>query len=171
VRVQDFRDVDGDFDAVVSIEMIESIDEEQWPDLFRTIAASIRPGGVAAMQVITIEDAEWERYRSRADFIQQYIFPGGQLPAAKVLRLLSAAEALTIESIETFGTDYARTLSLWRDAFNAEWPTLAEEHGLDERFRRMWNLYLSLCEAGFRMGRIGVEQWTFRRQGPLSPTG
>jgi cyclopropane-fatty-acyl-phospholipid synthase len=164
IRVQDFRDVDGEFDAIVSIEMIESVDESQWPPLFDTIRRRLRPGAEAAMQVITIEDAAWERYRSRADFIQQYIFPGGQLPAPKVLRALAAGHGLTVEQIETFGLDYARTLATWRDRFVAAWPEVEEDHELDERFRRMWDLYLTLCEAGFRSGRVNVEQWVFARR-------
>jgi len=163
IRIEDFRAVDGAFDAVVSIEMIESVDESHWAALFETIADRLAPGGRAAMQMITINDAEWERYRSRADFIQQYIFPGGQLPAPKVVRRLSSEAGLTIEGVETFGLDYARTLAAWRERFDAAWPQLASEHDLDERFRRMWNLYLVLCEAGFTMGHIDVEQWVFSR--------
>lgn len=163
IRVQDFREVTGTFDAVVSIEMIESVDESHWPPLFATIARSLRPGARAVMQIITIEDAEWERYRSRADFIQQYIFPGGQIPAPKVLRRLAYGADLDVEQVETFGLDYARTLATWRDRFVDIWPKLESDHGLDERFRRMWDLYLCLCEAGFRMGRLDVEQWVFTR--------
>jgi cyclopropane-fatty-acyl-phospholipid synthase len=161
IRVQDFREVEGEFDAIVSIEMIESVDETHWPALFATISRSLGSGSRAALQIITIEDSEWERYRSRADFIQQYIFPGGQLPAPKVLRRLAAGADLDIETIETFGLDYARTLAAWRTRFEADWPDLSARHGLDERFRRMWDLYLTLCEAGFRIGRINVEQWVF----------
>jgi cyclopropane-fatty-acyl-phospholipid synthase len=161
IRVQDFREIDGEFDAVVSIEMIESVDETQWPELFATIARTLAPGARAVMQVITIDDAEWERYRSRADFIQQYIFPGGQLPAPKVLRRLAAGADLEVDQIETFGLDYARTLTIWRRRFEQAWPALSARHDLDERFRRMWELYLTLCEAGFQMGRINVEQWVF----------
>ncbi|MFZ0013144.1 MAG: cyclopropane-fatty-acyl-phospholipid synthase family protein [Acidimicrobiia bacterium] len=163
IRIQDFRQVEEVFDAVVSIEMIESIDETQWPDLFAEISGSLGPGGLAAMQVITTTDDEWERYRSRADFIQQYIFPGGQLPAPKVLRRLAAESGLSVEGVETFGLDYARTLSAWRAAFSQRWEVLTDAHGLDERFRRMWDMYLLLCETGFRIGRIGVEQWVFRK--------
>jgi cyclopropane-fatty-acyl-phospholipid synthase len=163
IQLADFRDVTGEFDAVVSIEMIESIDETQWPALFESIADRLRPGARAAMQIITIKDDEWERYRSRADFIQQYIFPGGQIPAPKVLRTIAAKARLEVEQIETFGLDYARTLAAWRVRFLRAWPTLQVEHGLDERFRRMWELYLALCEAGFRMGRINVEQWVLAR--------
>lgn len=161
IRIQDFRDVEGVFDAVVSIEMIESIDERQWPALFSKIGRSLRPGGLAAMQVITITDDEWERYRSRADFIQQYIFPGGQLPAPKVLHQMSDEVGLSVEQVETFGLDYARTLSTWQAAFDGAWPRLRDEHHLDERFRRMWDLYLLLCEVGFTMRRIDVQQWVF----------
>ncbi len=161
IVIQDFRRAEGQFDAVVSIEMIESVDETNWADLFATIAATLKPGALAAMQVITILDSEWERYRSRADFIQQYIFPGGQLPAPKVLRGLVGQAGLTVEKVEKFGLDYARTLDWWHRSFTEEWAALSVEHDLDERFRRMWDLYLLLCAAGFRTGRIGVEQWVF----------
>lgn len=163
IRVQDFRDVTDSFDAVVSIEMIESVDESHWPALFTTIARSLRPGARAVMQIITIDDAEWERYRSRGDFIQQYIFPGGQVPAPKVLRRLIDDAGLSVGQVETFGLDYARTLAAWRDRFVRAWPKLESSHGLDERFHRMWDLYICLCEAGFRMGRLNVEQWVFTR--------
>ncbi len=163
IRVQDFRDVEGEFDAIVSIEMIESVDETHWPALFASISRSLGPGSKAAMQIITIDDSEWERYRSQADFIQQYIFPGGQIPAPKVLRRLAADADLDVEKIETFGLDYARTLATWRLRFQAAWPELSTREGLDERFRRMWELYLALCEAGFRIGRINVEHWVFAR--------
>lgn len=164
VEVQDFRESRGTYDAVVSIEMIESIDETQWPDLFSTIRRVLKPEGTAVMQVITIRDEEWERYRSRADFIQQYIFPGGQLPAPKVLRRLAEEAHLDVEKVETFGRDYARTLSIWLERFESAWPDLRNDHSLDERFHRMWELYLTLCETGFRLGRINVEQWVFTRQ-------
>ena len=161
IRIQDFRDVQGEFDAVVSIEMIESVDETHWEPLFETIQRSLKPGAVAVMQIITIIDQAWENYRSRTDFIQQYIFPGGQVPAPKVLSSLSSRAGLKVEQTHTFGLDYARTLSIWRDEFERNWADLSEDHGLDDRFRRMWNLYLSICEAGFRMGRINVEHWVF----------
>lgn len=161
IRIQDFREIEGTFDAVVSIEMIESIDETQWPDLFDKIRRSLHADGLAVMQIITTTDAEWERYRSRADFIQQYIFPGGQLPAPKVLESLSADAGLSVSQVETFGLDYARTLAKWHESFEAAWGETGNTNELDERFHRMWNLYLNLCEAGFRIGRINVEQWVF----------
>jgi cyclopropane-fatty-acyl-phospholipid synthase len=167
IRLEDFRETSGSFDAVVSIEMIESIDETQWPALFDTIAVRLAPGGRAALQAITIADHLWEQYRAGPDFIQQYIFPGGQLPAPKVLRSLAAGSGLRVEQIETFGLDYARTLEHWHHRFAEAWPDLAGRDGLDEKFRRMWELYLTLCEAGFRSGRVAVEQWVF--SAPANP--
>lgn len=164
IIIQDFRETAGQFDAVVSIEMIESIDETQWPDLFDTIGARLKPGRLAAMQIITTTDDEWENYRSRADFIQQYIFPGGQLPAPKILKVLSARSQLSVEQVEAFGLDYARTLAAWHAKFDASWGRLASEEGLDDRFRRMWDLYLLLCEVGFAIGRIDVQQWVLAKK-------
>ncbi len=161
IRIQDFEDLEGDFDAVVSIEMIESVDETRWPALMDTIAGCLSPGALAAMQIITIDDEEWERYRRRADFIQQYIFPGGQIPAPKVLSRLADDSGLEVQQVESFGLDYARTLAMWRDRFETSWDRLRTDHELDDRFHRMWQLYLGLCEAGFRMGRIDVQQWVF----------
>lgn len=163
ITVQDFRDVDGAFDAIVSIEMIESVDETHWPDLFRVIEGRLGPDARAVMQIITIEDDEWERYRSRTDFIQQYIFPGGQIPAPKVIYELASTTGLDVEQRETFGLDYAKTLATWYTRFHAAWPKISAEHQLDDRFRRMWDLYLTLCEAGFRIGRTDVEHWVFSR--------
>jgi cyclopropane-fatty-acyl-phospholipid synthase len=161
IRIADFRQDLGQFDAVVSIEMIESVDETHWAPLFQSIRRALRSGALAAMQVITIEDQAWEGYRRQPDFIQHYIFPGGQIPAPKVLRSLADDAGLRIEQVEAFGFDYARTLAEWRHRFEAAWDRVAKDHDLDERFRRMWDLYLSLCEAGFRMGRIDVQQWVF----------
>ena len=161
IRIADFREIEGEFDAVVSIEMIESVDETHWGPLFETIARTLRPEGHAAMQIITIEDPAWETYRKTPDFIQHYIFPGGQIPAPKVVRRLAEGAGLRVDQVETFGLDYARTLAEWRRRFEARWDRLRSDHGLDERFHRMWDLYLSLCEAGFRMGRIDVQQWRF----------
>lgn len=159
----DFTEVEGTFDAIVSIEMIESIDETRWPELFEVMSERLVDGGRVSMQAITIDDSLWESYRKGADFIRQYIFPGGQLPAPSVLRRLAADNGLEVEQIETFGLDYARTLVRWRQRFDHVWPSLQGHDGLDERFRRMWDLYLTVCEAGFRSGRCDVQQWVFTR--------
>lgn len=157
IRLEDFRETTGTFDRVVSIEMIESIDESQWPALFATIRRRLTDNGRAAMQAITIDDGEWDAYRRGQDFIQRYIFPGGQLPAPSVLADLADANDLTLTASETFGADYARTLALWHARFERAWPRLHGEQ-FDEHFHRMWKLYLSYCEAGFLLGRIDVRQ-------------
>lgn len=157
VRVQDFRAVTGTFDRIVSVEMIESVDESQWPALFATIRARLADHGGAAMQAITISDDEWHAYRDGKDFIQRYIFPGGQLPAPSIIGALSAVNRLTITADESFGADYARTVDRWHRRFEQAWPRL-QNHSFDDHFRRMWKLYLTYCEAGFRLGRIDVRQ-------------
>lgn len=157
VRRQDYRDVEGPFDAVVSIEMLEAVGEKYWPAYFGKIAAVLRPGGRAAVQVITIRDDLYEDYRSRSDFIQRYIFPGGMLPSLARLREETAAAGLAWAGFEAFGRDYDRTLLLWSAAFEANWPQIRAQ-GFDERFRRLWLFYLAYCIAGFRTGRIDVIQ-------------
>lgn len=162
IRLEDFRATEETFDAIVSIEMIESVDETVWPALFQAFHDRLRPGGRAVMQSITIQDHRFEGYRRRQDFIQRYIFPGGQVPAPRVIDALATDHGLVIETIEQFGLDYARTLRAWFDRFEEVWPNLASD-GFDERFRRIWQLYLTYCEAGFRTGTIDVGQWVFSR--------
>ncbi|HRE45942.1 MAG TPA: cyclopropane-fatty-acyl-phospholipid synthase family protein [Terricaulis sp.] len=157
VRRQDYRDVQGPFDAVVSIEMLEAVGEAYWPAYFGKIAEVLRPGGRAAVQTITIRDDLFEDYRRRADFIQRYVFPGGMLPSLARLREEAAAAALQWQGFDAFGRDYDRTLSLWFAAFEANWPRISAQ-GFDERFRRLWLFYLAYCIAGFRTGRIDVIQ-------------
>lgn len=162
IRLEDFRQTTGEFDAVISIEMIESVDETVWPPLFDAFHDRLLPGGRAVMQAIVIDDDRFDGYRNRQDFIQRYIFPGGQLPAPGVIAGLAESSNLDIEAVEMFGLDYARTLHTWFEQFEAVWPRLAKE-GFDERFRRIWQLYLTYCEAGFRTGTIDVGQWVFSR--------
>lgn len=154
VRLQDFLDESGTYDRVVSIEMIESIDERRWPEYFATIEAVLEPGGRAGIQAIIIDDDAYAAYRSNEDFIRRYIFPGGMLPSMDVLRRLATAADLSWDHAETFGHDYAKTLALWHQQFDEAWPI----DGFDERFRRMWKAYLAYCEAGFTVGRIDVAQ-------------
>jgi len=154
VRFQDYRDVDGRFDAVASIEMFEAVGEAFWPVYFRKLADVVRPDGAVGLQVITIDDAYFDDYRRNVDFIQRYVFPGGMLPSPEALEA-AAAEA---------GLDYARTLRAWGERFAQAWPEI-RRHGFDERFRRLWSYYLAYCEAGFRAGTIDVEQIVFRRAG------
>ena len=149
IRLQDYRDTDGTFDRIVSIEMVEAVGEAWWPSYFATLRDRLRPGGIAVLQAITIAEERFADYRTCVDFIQRYIFPGGMLPSASALRRQIVEAGLELRSVQTFGSSYARTLAEWRRRFHAAWPDI-ERLGFDERFKRIWDYYLSYCEAGFR---------------------
>ncbi len=157
IRLQDYRDVTGRFDRIASIEMLEAVGEAYWPVFFGRLRDRLEPDGVAGLQLITIADPWFETYRRHPDFIQTYIFPGGMLPSPTVLTRLYREAGLLPTAERTFGGDYARTLALWRERFEAAWPELRGQ-GFDERFRRLWRYYLAYCEAGFRTGSIDVRQ-------------
>lgn len=161
IRFQDYRDTGGLYDRIASIEMFEAIGERQWPVFFDTIRKRLKPGGMATVQVITIEEDRFKRYRGGADFIQRYIFPGGMLPSPERFEAAAGAAGLVIDRTLTFGRSYAETLRRWRDRFDAAWPRLADL-GFDERFRRMWLYYLTYCEAGFDAGSIDVAIYRLR---------
>jgi len=164
VRFQDYRDLDGHFDAVASIEMFEAVGEPWWPVYFEKLGDVVRPEGKVGLQVITIDDAHFEDYRRNVDFIQRYIFPGGMLPSPQALEAAAARAGLEIRERFSFGLDYARTLRAWAEHFAQAWPEI-RRLGFDERFRRLWSYYLAYCEAGFRAGTIDVEQTIFCRAG------
>ncbi len=157
VRLQDYRDVEGQFDAVASIEMIEAVGEAYWLVYFDKIAALLKPGGRCGIQAITIRDDLFDGYRQRADFIQSHIFPGGMLPSLARLHAETAAAGLNWLECAAFGQSYARTLAAWTDRFEARWQTI-RGLGFDERFHRLWLFYLAYCEAGFRSKRTDVVQ-------------
>lgn len=156
-RLLDFAEIEGTFDRVVSVEMIESVDESRWQELFDVIARSLQAGGKLGMQAIVIADEFWESYRSNPDFIQRYIFPGGMLPSPGLLRSMANAAGMRWITEDAFGLDYARTLQIWHDRFDSAWDDIKAD-GFDERFRRMWKSYLAYCEAGFRVARLDVMQ-------------
>lgn len=158
IRLEDYRDHTGQYDGVASIEMFEAVGEEYWPSYFDKIKEVLKVGGRAAIQIITIQDSLFENYRRRVDFIQRYIFPGGMLPSEAKLKEQFNMADLRFDSSKYFGQDYAQTLKLWSQMFNGAWDEIAPL-GFDEPFRRMWNFYLSYCEAGFRNGRINVGQF------------
>jgi cyclopropane-fatty-acyl-phospholipid synthase len=158
IELRDYRDERGRYDAVVSIEMIEAVGERWWPAYFARIAESLPAGGRALVQAIVIDDALFERYRAGSDFIQKYIFPGGMLPSPARFESEAAAAGLRVAEAHRFGTDYARTLALWRGRFLARWEE-ARALGYDERFRRLWEFYLAYCEAGFTSGSTDVIQY------------
>jgi cyclopropane-fatty-acyl-phospholipid synthase len=162
LRLQDYRHAAGRFDRVVSIEMLEAVGEAYWPIYFAALHDRLLPGGIAVLQVITIDDARFAAYRRSPDFIQRHIFPGGMLPPPSALRAQIATAGLVLRHHETFGDSYTRTLAEWRHRFHAAWPRIATM-GFSERFRRMWDYYLCYCEAGFRAGTIDVGLWQIER--------
>jgi cyclopropane-fatty-acyl-phospholipid synthase len=157
VQLVDYRDVQGRFDHLASIEMFEAVGEKYWPAFFAKVADTVRPGGRAALQVITIDDDAYEAYRRKPDFIQTHIFPGGMLPSLKVFREQVGRAGLKVMNEAFYADHYARTLRIWRERFEAAADRLRFE-GLDERFRRLWRYYLAYCEGGFRARTIDVMQ-------------
>ncbi|MFN7180853.1 class I SAM-dependent methyltransferase [Hyphomonas sp.] len=162
IRLEDYRDHVGTYDGVASIEMFEAVGEAYWPSYFGKVYSSLKDGARAALQIITIDDELFPRYRKRVDFIQQHIFPGGMLISETVLKEQFAAAGLRHDGVAYFGQDYARTCREWARSFNGRWDEI-RELGFDETFRRLWNFYLSYCEAGFTDGRINVGQFQVTR--------
>jgi cyclopropane-fatty-acyl-phospholipid synthase len=159
---EDYRDTKGLFDSIASVEMIEAVGEAHWPAYFRTLFDRLKPGGVAAIQGITIREDNYVAYRNSVDFIQRYIFPGGMLLTKDIMHEQTQKAGLLFEKMDCFGQSYAKTLAIWRDRFEAQWPKI-QPMGFDERFRKMWNLYLSYCEAGFAEGIIDVGIYKLRK--------
>jgi cyclopropane-fatty-acyl-phospholipid synthase len=155
LRLQDYRDIDGQYDRIVSIEMLEAVGERYWPLYFAKLRQSLTDTGVAVLQAITIAESRFATYRRRPDFIQQYIFPGGMLPTLDIIRRQAARAGFRLIAHESFGGSYAKTLAEWRRRFLQAWPCI-EALGFDARFKRMWEYYLSYCEVGFQVGAIDV---------------
>ena len=154
-RLEDYRDVRGRYDRIVSIEMLEAVGEARWPLYFATLARSLKAEGRAVLQTITIDEAYCEDYRRNPDFIQKHVFPGGFLPSTPALAAEIERAGLQILDRQSFGSSYARTLAEWRKRFHARWNEAAGL-GFDDRFRRLWDYYLAYCEAGFAEGTIDV---------------
>ena len=163
IVLRDYRDERGSYDGIASIEMIEAVGEKYWPRYFSTLHARLRPGGVAALQAITISDRLFPQYRTTTDFFQKYIFPGGMLPSPGALAEHSAAAGLRAAGSARFADSYSRTLREWRRRFNDRWNGIATL-GFDDRFRRMWNYYLAASAAGFAAGSTDVTQIALRRR-------
>ncbi len=157
IRFQDYRDVPERFDAIASIEMFEAVGESFWPVFFQQIHERLKPGGLAALQIITIEDHRFSHYRVKADYIQKYIFPGGMLPSPTVLADQIAQADLQVVEQLSFGQSYAETLARWQASFQSVWPEISAM-GFDQRFKRIWEQYLAYCQAGFTAGAIDVVQ-------------
>ena len=153
--LQDYRDCQGAFDRIVSIEMLEAVGEQYWPIYFGKLRQLLKADGKAVLQVITIDDSRFEAYRKGADFIQRYIFPGGMLPTKALIAAHAEKAGLKLVASECFGDSYARTLADWRARFRQSSGAL-QTLGFDQRFRRLWDYYLAYCEAGFRAATIDV---------------
>ena len=164
IRMQDYRETRGQFDGIASIEMFEAVGEKYWPIFFSTVRDRLKPGAVAAMQIITVQDVRWQVYRRGVDFIQKYIFPGGMLPCPSVLRQQVEAAGLLFSGSHEFGESYSQTLRRWHETFNDSWDDVAAQ-GFDDRFRRMWNFYLTSCAASFHSGNTDVTQISVTRPG------
>lgn len=162
IRLQDYRDVRGQFDGIASIEMFEAVGEKYWPTFFAAVRDRLKPGASAAMQIITVQDARWKVYKRSVDFIQKYIFPGGMLPCPSVLRDQVERAGLTFAGSHEFGESYSQTLRRWHETFNDRWDEVSAQ-GFDDRFRRMWNFYLTSCASSFQSGNTDVTQITVTR--------
>lgn len=161
-KLQDYRDEQGQYDGIASIEMFEAVGERYWPTYFETLKRCLRPGKNATLQIITVTDKRWDVYRKGVDFIQKYIFPGGMLPSPTVLRQQVERAGLDVERSIEFGESYSITLRRWYDTFNDKWDQVASM-GFDDRFRRMWNFYLASCAATFHSRNCDVTQITVSR--------
>jgi cyclopropane-fatty-acyl-phospholipid synthase len=159
IKLQDYRDETGTYDGIASIEMFEAVGEKYWPVYFNTVRERLKPGANATLQIITVEDRRWEVYKRGVDFIQKFIFPGGMLPCPRVLRAEVERAGLTVARSVEFGESYSQTLRRWHQTFNERWDEIAL-HGFDDRFRRMWNFYLTSCAATFHSGNCDVTQIT-----------
>lgn len=163
VLLCDYRDLTGEYDKLVSIEMIEAVGKRYLPVFFQTCQARLRPGGKMVLQAITIQDQRYRDYGKSVDFIQRYIFPGGFLPSITAMNsLMTQHTDFVVRNLFDMGPDYARTLMHWRQRFDNAWPEI-EKLGFDERFRRLWLYYFSYCEAGFNARTISVVQLTAER--------
>ena len=164
----DYREITGTFDAIVSVEMIEAVGEEYWPTYLRTIDQHLAPGGRVSIQAILMAHHRYLATRNSYGWIQKYIFPGGLLPSPEAIdRTLAQHTSLAVTERRPLGRHYARTLRMWRDRFDANWPAINAQ-GFDETFRRMWEFYLAYCEAGFTTGYIDVVQMQLQRPAEIA---
>ena len=159
VKMMDYRDINKKYDIIISIEMIEAVGEKYLNAYFKAIKENLSPGGRGAIQAIVIKDELYERYRKKEDFIQKYIFPGGFLPSFKSLNKLTEQSGLKIDSYQLYGNHYSNTLQKWRNSFLNSWELISKQ-GFDNSFKKMWDFYLSYCEAGFKSKNIDLIQFS-----------
>tara|TARA_Y200000002_G_scaffold222083_1_gene183466 strand:+ start:589 stop:1773 length:1185 start_codon:yes stop_codon:yes gene_type:complete len=162
VQLIDYREIKGQYDKIVSIEMFEAVGERYWSKYFEVLKNNLKNNGSIGLQTITIEDKFFKKYRKFPDFIQTYIFPGGMLPSVEEMTKILKSNGLFIKEQKMFGNDYARTLKLWSRSFEGSWEKIKKE-GFNETFRRMWRYYLGYCEGGFKSGNINVGQFLIKK--------
>ena len=159
IEMLDYRDVKKKYDSIASIEMIEAVGQNYLKSYFKKIKESLEHNGTAAIQAITIDDKYYDRYKNKTDFIQKYIFPGGFLPCKREILKLSSEYQLKFEECNSYGLHYSNTLSIWREEFLKKWGDISKQ-GFDKTFKKMWNFYLSYCEAGFKSKNIDLIQFS-----------
>ena len=162
IQMLDFRDVKNNYNSIASIEMIEAVGQSYLKNYFNIIKENLVDGGTAAIQSITIDDSIYDRYKSKTDFIQKYIFPGGFLPSKNELVNLANQSGLKFENCNSYGDHYSNTLNIWREEFLEKWEQISSQ-GFDNTFKRMWNFYLSYCEAGFKSKNIDLIQFALQK--------
>ena len=163
IEIKDYRDLSGKYNSIASIEMIEAVGQNYLDSYFKTIKGNLSNGGKAAIQAITIDDSLYDRYKNKQDFIQKYIFPGGFLPNKNSINKYVSDNDLTVNSYISYADDYASTLAIWKDEFNKKWE-LIKNQGFDLTFKRMWEFYLSYCEAGFKSKNIDLIQFSLQNK-------
>ena len=159
VKMMDYRDLKSKYDIIVSIEMIEAVGEKYLDEYFSIIKENLSPGGRGAIQAIVIKDELYNRYRTKEDFIQKYIFPGGFLPSFRFLNKLSNKSGLKIEGYHSYGSHYSNTLQKWRESFLNSGDSISRQ-GFNSSFKKMWDFYFSYCDAGFKSKNIDVVQFS-----------
>ena len=163
IEIKDYRDLNSKYNSIASIEMIEAVGQNYLESYFKTIKDNLSDGGKAAIQAITIDDSLYDRYKNKQDFIQKYIFPGGFLPNKSTINKLVSKNGLSVNSYISYADHYADTLAIWRDEFNKKW-SLIKDQGFDLTFKRMWEFYLSYCEAGFKSKNIDLIQFSLQNK-------
>ena len=163
IKIKDYRDLNSKYNSIASIEMIEAVGQNYLESYFKTIKDNLTDSGKAAIQAITIDDSLYDRYKNKQDFIQKYIFPGGFLPNKNTINKLVSMNGLSVNSYISYADHYANTLAIWRDEFNKKW-SLIKNQGFDLTFKRMWEFYLSYCEAGFKSKNIDLIQFSLQNK-------
>ena len=162
VKLLDYRNINGKYDKIFSIEMFEAVGEKYWSKYFDVLKKNLKTDGSIGLQTITIEDKFFQKYKKFPDFIQTYIFPGGMLPSVEEMNKVIISRGLHIKNKKMFGNDYAKTIRIWSESFENSWGCI-KSLGFSESFKRLWNYYLGYCEGGFKSGNINVGQFLIKK--------